>query len=141
MSTPSLLGPEWDTGGWMYLALDLGATHVIKVGYTTDPRHRGKSHRRWGLTTVCQWAVSSELVEADWHHDMRRYRRRAGDQDTATRVELYDPHLPVVNSIMAEILRAEGAQSILFAKGWNGDRVYRELDDRAMAFRMDEDWA
>lgn len=138
MSTPSLLGPEWDTGGWMYVALDLDGTLVIKVGYTRDPRQRNKKHSRWGLTTVCQWAVSSHLIELDWHEDHRRYRRRSGDPDTRRQLELYDPHRPLVDSILLEVERAEAQQCIKWANGWSANRLYNELDQRAMAY-LDED--
>lgn len=126
-----MLGPEWDTGGWMYLALDLAGTLVIKVGYTRDPRQRGKAHRRYGLTTVCQWAVPSELAEQDWHETMRRYRRRSGDEETRRRIELYDPHRAVVDSILLEIDRAEANREITYHKGWDADRVYDVLDQMA----------
>lgn len=142
MTTPSMLGPDWDTGGWMYIALDLEGTLVIKVGYTRDPRQRGKNHRRWGLTTVCQWAVSSQLVEMDWHEAHRRYRRRSGDAYTRTRLELYDPHRPVVDDLLIEVEKAEANHAITWAKGWKADRLLDELDQRAMAY-LDEDlgWA
>lgn len=142
MTTPSMFGPEWDTGGWMYVALDQGGSHVIKVGYTTDPRQRGKAHRRWGLTTVVQWVVASELTELEWHHDHRRYRRRTGDPDTRTRVELYDPHRAVVDDLLMEVERAHVNGECRWMKGWNIGKLYEELDVRAAQFLADDQgWA
>lgn len=143
MSTPSMFGSEWDAGGWIYVAVDLAGANVIKVGWTTDPKMRGKQHRRWGLTTLVQLAADSPDDEESFHYAHRRYRRQHGDPHTRMRTELYDPHRSVIDSIFVLMDNAERRGRVKYARGWDIDSVLALLEDMHIAWMRDDDaeWA